>query len=255
MPYTIITGSTKGIGYELAKIYASNGHNLLLVARTQDLLDSQSEELTSKFNIEVKTIVLDLSNIDSASILIKYCQNNSIQVDNLINNAGFGDWTEFKDQQIDKITSMINLNITSLTTLTYSFLDEIISNKGRIMLLASTAAFVAIPKMAVYSATKAYVKSFGLAVNEEIQSTGASITVICPGPTTSDFQAASGLDKSTSHPSNLPTAIEVAQFAYDKTQARTPIAIHGVKNNILIQSLRLLGSQKAGQIAGQNFDN
>jgi uncharacterized protein len=255
MLYTIITGSTKGIGYELANIYASKGHNLLLVARTQDLLDSQLQELVTKYNIDVKTLVLDLSNSDSASILIKYCQNNSIQVDNLINNAGFGDWSEFKDQQIDKITSMINLNITALTTLTYSFLDEIISNKGRIMLLASTAAFVALPKMAVYSATKAYVKSFGLAVNEEIAGSGASITVICPGPTESDFQVVAGLDKSKSLPNKLPTSKEVAEFAYKKTQERTPIAIHGLKNNILMQSLRFMSSQSAGQIAGKGFEN
>jgi uncharacterized protein len=234
MNYTIITGASKGIGRELAIQYAKNGNNLILVARSLPLLEDLKSELILKYNIAIHLLELDLTTDNAINILVNYCTTNNLNIENLVNNAGFGDFSSFKESDINKIKSMLDLNMRVLTELTYVFLKEIIANKGRIMLLASTAAFLPIPGMAVYAATKAYVRSFGVAVNEEIKSTGASITVICPGPTATEFQEVAELDKSKFVSSKLTSAKELAVFAFKKTQQRQVIVTQGLSNAITV---------------------
>jgi uncharacterized protein len=253
MNYTIITGSSKGIGEQLAYIYAKNGHNLVLVARSLELLEALSKKLITDYKVDVRIISLDLNDISSSSQLLGFCKDNNLRIDNLVNNAGLGDFGPLVSQDIDKINSMLSVNITALTNITYLFLQEIVENKGRIVLIASIAAFVAIPNMAVYAATKAYVKSFGIALNDEILSTGASVTVICPGNTKSEFQKVAGLDKLNITADSMPTSQDVAEFTYISAAKRLPIATHGLKNELMMQSLKILSANKAGHLVGSVF--
>ena len=140
MFHTIITGASKGIGKELANVYAQNGNNLILVARSGELLEALKIEILSKYKLDIHILPLDLTQNNCSQILLNYCQDNNLRINNLVNNAGFGDFEYFVDQDLTLINNMISVNITALTDLTYTFLNEIINNKGRIMLIAIESA-------------------------------------------------------------------------------------------------------------------
>jgi uncharacterized protein len=256
MKCTLITGATKGIGKELTYIYASKRHNLLLVSRTNDELISLTNELKNTYpGINVHIIPLDLAQNNSVQFIKSYCINHGLIIDTLINNAGFGDFALFEESQLKKQIDMINLNINALVELTHTFLGSIIENKGRIMLLASTASFTPIPYMSVYAGTKAFVRSFGVALNEEITTKGASVTVICPGATKTNFQDTSNLDNSNYLKFNsMASARDVAWFAYDNTARRSPIATYGFVNNLINLAIRLIPITVFAKIVKKIFE-
>src|SRR5450759_4294399 len=186
----LITGSSSGIGLELARIHAENGGNLVLVARSKNKLDELKEELENKYNVQVYTIGKDLSLPDSARDVYAELGQQNISVDYLINNAGFGDFGFFAESDWNKQEKMINLNITALAHLTRLFLPDMIKRgDGKILNLASTASFQPGPAMSVYFATKAFVLSFSEAVNNEVRDKGVTVTALCPGSTESGFHA------------------------------------------------------------------
>ncbi len=179
----LITWASRGIGKSLAHLHAQDGHNLVLVARSQDDLDVLKQDLIKEYHIIVHTMSIDLSKPDSASWVYEYCKKHDIKIDYLINNAGFGGYGELWKQDWIKHQSMIDLNITTLTHLTYLFLPEMIARKsGKILQVASTAGMIPGPMQAVYHATKAYVLSLSQAVSKELEWTGVTITALCPGP-------------------------------------------------------------------------
>lgn len=238
----LITGASSGIGLELAKLHASKGGNLVLVARNKIILDKLKLELEKQYNISVYTISKDLSDPDAAKEVYNETALHSIPIDYLINNAGFGDFGMFYETDWNKEYKMINLNIIALTQFTKLYLKDMISRKGgKIMNLASTAAFQPGPEMAVYFATKAYVLSFSEAVNNEVHGKGITITALCPGMTKSGFQAAASLEESkTVKGKKLPTSKEVAIYGYDAMMKGKTVAIHGVLNNIIANSVRFM---------------
>jgi uncharacterized protein len=186
----LITGASNGIGLELAKIHASKGDDLVLVARNKTKLDELKTELENQYTIKVYTIGKDLSGFNAAQEVYDETTKQNIQIDYLINNAGFGDFGMFTETDWNKEFQMINLNITTLTQFTKLYLQDMVKRRsGKIMNVASTAAFQSGPTMAVYCATKAYVLSFSEAVNNEVSDQGVTITTLCPGPTESGFQA------------------------------------------------------------------
>lgn len=198
--YTLITGASGGIGYELAVEAATNKKNLILVARTADSLQRIAKQLTELYKVDVIHYVIDLSDIAGVRILIDKITSEKHSVDTLINNAGFGDFGNFDEADLSKNLKMIDLNIATLTHLTHFFLQEMIRMKsGKILNVASIAAFVPGPGMAVYYASKAYVLSFSEALARELKGTGVSVTALCPGPTETGFAAAAGLGKSLMH--------------------------------------------------------
>jgi short-subunit dehydrogenase len=208
----LITGSTSGIGYELAYIHAKQGGNLVLVARSKDKLEQIKKDLENKYKIDVYVIDKDLSIKDSAKSVYDEIIDKNITVDYLINNAGFGDYGFFNERDWGKLERMINLNITALTQLTKLFINDMIKRRdGKIMNVASTAAFQSGPTMAVYYATKAYVLSFSEAINNEVKNSGVIVTTLCPGATQSGFQEAASLQESRLIKGRkLPTSKEVA---------------------------------------------
>jgi uncharacterized protein len=238
----LITGASNGIGLELAKIHASKGGDLVLIARNKSKLDEVKSELERQYGVTVYTIGKDLSAINSAQEVYDETTKQEIQIDYLINNAGFGDFGMFTETDWDKELQMINLNITSLTLFTKLYLKDMIRRRsGKIMNVASTAAFQPGPTMAVYCATKAYVLSFTEAISNEVRDNGITITALCPGATESGFQTAGGLDESELYKGKkLPTAKEVAEYGYRSMIKGKTVSIHGMMNYIMSNSIRFI---------------
>ena len=236
----LITGATSGIGYELAYIHAKQGGNVVLVARSKDKLEQIKKDLENKYKIDVYIIEKDLSIKDSAKDVFDELIKNNITIDYLINNAGFGDYGFFNDSDWGKLERMINLNITALTQLTKLFLKDMIKRRdGKIMNVASTAAFQSGPTMAVYYATKAYVLSFSEAINNEVKNSRVTVTTLCPGATQSGFQEAASLQESRLVKGRkLPTSKEVAEYGYNAMLKGKSVAIHGIVNYLLANSVR-----------------
>lgn len=236
----LITGSSNGIGYELARVHAEKGHNLALVARNKSKLDELKNELEEKHRIQVYVIGKDLSQVGAARDVYDELKQKNISVDYLINNAGFGDFGLFAESDWNKQESMINLNITTLAHFTRLFLPDMIRKKsGKILNVASTASFQPGPTMSVYFATKAFVLSFSEAVNNEVSSHGISVTALCPGATHSGFQASASMqDSKLFEGNNFPTSREVAEYGYKAMMKGKAVAIHGLKNSIMANSVR-----------------
>jgi hypothetical protein len=228
----LITGASSGIGLELAKIFASKGVNLIIVSRNIIELSKLKSELLEKNKIYIEEIIKDLSVPGSAKQVFDEVKSISFDVDYLINNAGFGDYGPFYKSDWAKQERMINLNMLTLTQLTHLFLPEMVKRKsGRIMNVASTAAFQPGPLMSVYYASKAYVLFFSEAIANELEGTGVTVTALCPGPTKSGFQKAANVEHSKMlNADSIPTSKEVAEYGYKAMMKGKRVAIHGIMN-------------------------
>ena len=240
MATALITGASNGIGLELAKVHASKGDNLVLVARNKSKLEVLKTELENQYKVKVYVIDKDLSASNSAKEVYDETTKQKIQIDYLINNAGFGDFGMFVETDWNKELQMINLNITTLTQFTKLYLQDMVKRRsGKIMNVASTAAFQSGPTMAVYYATKAYVLSFSEAVDNEVRDKGITITTLCPGATESGFQAAAAMEESKLvKGKKLPTSKEVAEYGYSSMMKGKTVAIHGMMNWLMANSVR-----------------
>lgn len=242
MATALITGASNGIGLELAKIHAAKGDRLVLVARNKSKLDELKLELEKTYKISVYTIGKDLSAMNASQEVFDETSKQQIQIDYLINNAGFGDFGMFVETDWNKEAQMIQLNITALTQLTKLYLKEMVKrSSGKIMNVASTAAFQSGPTMAVYYATKAYVLSFSEAIDNEVRDKGVTVTALCPGATESGFQAAAAMEESNLVKGRkLPTSKEVAEYGYESMMKGRTVAIHGFMNYLLANSVRFI---------------
>jgi short-subunit dehydrogenase len=242
MATVLITGASNGIGMELAKICAANGHDLVLIARNKSRLDELKVEFEKNYRVRVYTIGKDLSIPDAAQDVYNETMAQHIRVDYLINNAGFGDFGMFAETNWDKEQQMIQLNITALTQFTKLYLRDMIKQGGgKIMNVASTAAFQPGPTMAVYYATKAYVLSFSEAVGNEVSDKGVTITALCPGATESGFQAVAAMEESALVKNKkLPSSAAVAAYGYKAMMKGKAVAIHGTLNYIMANAVRFL---------------
>ncbi len=247
----LITGASSGIGLELAKVHARKGGDLVLVARNKTKLDELKSELENQFKVRVLTIGKDLSALNAAREVYDEVKKQNIQIDYLINNAGFGDYGLFAETDWSKEQQMINLNITALTEFTKLYLPEMVNRgKGKIMNVASTAAFQPGPLMAVYFATKAYVLSFSEAIDNEVHDKGVSVTALCPGATESGFFGAAAMgDSGLVKGKKLPSSQEVAEYGYQAMMNGKTLAVHGLMNYLLVLSGRLAPRSLAVKIA------
>src|SRR5258708_2983332 len=207
MNTTLITGASSGIGEVFARKLAARGNNLLLVARSEDKLINLCNELGRSKSIRAQYVALDLSERDAPARLFGEAQNRGLEIDFLINNAGFGSMGEFTKLDLDHELNMIDLNVRSLVELTHRFLVPMRERKrGSIINVASTAGFQAVPFMATYAATKAFVLSFSEALAEENRPFGIKIMALCPGLTETSFFEAAGIDRPPIP--SIPTAAE-----------------------------------------------
>lgn len=186
--YTLITGASAGIGLELARQLAAKGHNLILVARSQDKLNTLQMELKQQFGIDVLYLLYDLSEPNSAQDLYNEVKEQNYLVTGLINNAGFGDYGNFVEMPLKKDEEMIAVNITALVGLTKLFAADMVkAGKGRVMNVASILSFLPFPYYSVYSATKSFVLAFTETVAAELQGSGVTLTALCPGTVETAF--------------------------------------------------------------------
>lgn len=232
--YTLITGASGGIGYELALQVAADHRNLVLIARSGDKLEKLAEEIRTNYQVDVRTLVSDLSKTKGVEEVFSAISLWQITVDSLINNAGFGYYSDFATSDLNRTMEMIRLNITALTHLTHYFLREMVkSGSGKIMNIASTASFMPGPGMAVYYASKAYVLSFSEALSREVKGTGVTVTALCPGLTDTGFAETAGLSKSKFHILLPPaTAAGVARIGYKAMLKGKTVVVPGFLNQL-----------------------
>lgn len=211
----LVTGASSGIGVELAKYHASKGGDVVLVARREDKLNELKVELENAHGITATVIASDLAQPDAAEKIFAATEAADLQIDILINNAGFGGHGKFHERDLAKDQAMMQVNMVTLVNLTHLYLQGMVSrNSGKILHVASTAAFMPGPLQAVYYATKAFVVSFSQAIAQELEGTNVTSTALCPGTVATGFVAAGDLD-GTKAWDNAATPDSVAKCSYD----------------------------------------
>ena len=236
----LITGGSGGIGLELAKQFAAHGHDLVLTARHRDSLEAIAGTIEGKYAVKVTVIPDDLTDPDAPQRLFDAISAENIDIHFLVNNAGFGLGGEFVDTEMTRELEMIQVNIAALTQLTKLFLPAMVKRKsGKILNLASTAAFQPGPLMSVYYASKAFVLSFSEALDEELRNSGVSVTCLCPGATATQFAATAGVGNSKLFATiGGTTAEQVAQYGYDALMRGERVAVVGMRNRIMVTAER-----------------
>ena len=239
-PVALVTGASAGIGVELARVFAAHGHELVLVARRQDRLQALADEIAASGRPRPTVLTLDLERRDAVATLAAELSARGLEPAIVVNNAGFGlsgfAATLSRDEQL----GMIDLNARALTELSLTFVDSVARHRGGILNVASVAAFLPGPGMAVYYASKAYVLSFSEALHRELAGRGIKVTALCPGPVPTEFQARSGMQSpSVAKILELP-ANRVAQIGYDGLMRGKRVVVAGAGNRILVFLLRLI---------------
>ena len=240
MTTAVITGASSGIGLEIARQFAKHKHNVTLVARREDLLNKIADELREKYKVQVHVLAKDLSDIKQVDEVYSFTTFHKLQVKYLVNNAGFGDYAFFEAATWEKLAAMIDVNVKALTRLSWLYVKDMIKNEtGKIMNVASTAAFQPGPLMAVYFATKSYVLSLSEAMANELEGKKVTVTALCPGPTESEFQKVADQQNSKIIKNkNLPSSKDVAAYGYESMMKGKTVAIHGAMNYLMAQSSR-----------------
>jgi uncharacterized protein len=238
----LITGATSGIGLELATIFAKDGIDLALVARNKTDLEKIKNTLEKVYNVSVFVYPCDLAKADAAQQVYEVMCNEGLTINYLVNNAGFGDYSEFIDSDAGKNYDMMLLNMVTLTELTHLFLPNMKDDGfGRVLNVASTAAFQPGPLMSVYYATKAYVLSFSEGISEELRGTGVTVTALCPGPTETKFQKAAKMESSKLFKTiSVMDPQTVAQTGYEAMKYGDVIVIPGFANKIFTILIRFI---------------
>ncbi|HSX41066.1 MAG TPA: SDR family oxidoreductase [Candidatus Saccharimonadales bacterium] len=236
----LITGASGGIGLELATICAEHGHDLVLVARSHERLGAIAADLRHVYNINVLSIEQDLAKKGAAAKIMQELEDNKIELEILINNAGFGHREAIADADIKRGLDMIQVNAAVLTELTALVVSGMVKRgNGRVLNVASTAAFAPGPFMAVYHATKAYVLSFSQAIHQELKGSGVIVTALCPGPTVTHWAASAGVNVAKFN-ARAMSAHEVAKEGYGAMMAGRRVVIAGGKNKWRIGLLRFV---------------
>ena len=249
MNTTLITGASSGIGAAFARKLAARGRNVLLVARSEDKLIALCNELGRLTSIRAQYVTLDLEQPDAAAQLLEETQNRGLEIDMLINNAGFGSMGDFVKLDLSRELEMIQLNIRALVDLTHRFILPMRERKsGTILNVASTAAFQPVPFMATYAATKAFVLSFSEALAEENRKYGIHVMALCPGVTETNFFAAAQIDRPPLR--TVQTAEEVVDTALRALVRQKPTVISGWTNWLTVAAERLVPRSVVAKVAG-----
>lgn len=247
----LITGASGGLGYEFAKLFAKDKYDLVLVARNKEKLTETAKELKNiNDNIFIKIIPEDLSDPTTPQKIYDELKTDGITIEVLVNNAGFATYGNFYELDEKKEMEEIEVNVKTLTHLTRLFLPDMVERKyGKILNIASVAAFQPGPFMAVYYATKAYVLHFSEAIAEELKGTGVTVTVLCPGPTKTGFQNRAGMQKVKSFTAHTMNAQTVAKIGYEGLMKEKRIVVPGLRNTIMSQAYRIVPRSLVTRVA------
>jgi hypothetical protein len=234
----LITGASAGIGRELARCFAADGHDLVLVARRLPELQALCAELEQRHPIKARAVACDLGSPSALAELLG--EVRGLELAYLVNNAGFGTCGSFAELAAEREAAMVELNVSAVLRLTRAVLPQMLARRsGRILNLGSTAGFQPGPYMATYYATKAFVNSFSEALTYELRGTGVSVTLSCPGPTETEFGDVSGVNKTRLFKLGAAPAASVAKQAYRAMLRGRPVVVHGLLNWLGVQLLRV----------------
>ena len=239
-PVTLITGASAGIGSALARIYASNGHEVMLVARRADRLAVLADEIAGRGHRRPLVAAVDLQARDAVARIGEQMASLGVEPEIVVNNAGFGLLGPAASLDCDEQLAMIDLNVRALTELSLAWIDILKRRKGGILNVGSVAGFLPGPGMAVYYATKAYVLSFSQALHHELKPFGVRVTVLCPGPVPTEFQARAGVSSATFPRLLARSAERVADEGYRGLQAGRAVVVPGGPNKVVTVLARLL---------------
>jgi uncharacterized protein len=236
----LITGASGGIGYALSKLFAAEGYRLVLVARSAQKLNEIAADFSKTYGVSVTVLASDLCDPKAPEAIFAALQAQAIQVNVLVNNAGFGACAPFAQADLAEVLDMVQLNVVALTHLTRLFLPGMVARgAGRILNVGSTGSFAPCPLMAAYGATKAYVLSFSEALAEELRGTGVSVTALCPGVTLTGFDQRANTTHTRLHRGALMSAEQVAAIGFQALKRGTPVVVPGLFNWLLAFSIRL----------------
>jgi short-subunit dehydrogenase len=244
--YALVTGASSGIGYELAKLLAADGYNLILVSRTQEDLERVSTELQAAHGVLVRVIAKDLFYPGNAMELTDEVRELGVQIEILVNDAGQGQYGPFIDNDLNRQLDIIHLNIESLVVLTHYYLKEMVGRAtGRILNLASIAGKTPGPFQAVYHGTKAFVHSFTEAIRSEVKDTGVTVTSLLPGATDTDFFNKAQMQESKMvKEGELGDAAKVAKDGYEALMSGKDMVISGFKNKMTVAMADVMPDEK-----------
>lgn len=228
----MVTGASAGIGVDLAECFARDGYDLILTARSEGALNEVAQRLAGAHGVNTTVIAQDLGAIGGGTALANNIGMRNLNVDVLVNNAGYGHAGALTSSDLPTQLGMIDLNVRALVELTYLFWDKMLANKrGGVLNVASTAAFQPGPLMANYYASKAYVLSFSEAIWEEARGTGVRVSCLCPGPTESKFRERAGTGKTRlAKASKVMSSASVARMGYDAWKRNQPVKVTGARN-------------------------
>ncbi|NLX03762.1 MAG: SDR family oxidoreductase [Phycisphaerae bacterium] len=246
----LVTGASSGIGYELTRCFARDGYDLVLLARQVEALEKTAEEMHREFEVETRVLARDLSDPAASRQVHDRLAGDGVEIDVLVNNAGLGTYGRFAQTDLEKELAMIQVNVTALTGLSKLFLRDMLGRgRGRILNVGSMAGFQPGPLMAVYYATKAYVLSLTQALANEIAGSGVTVSVLCPGPTETDFTRRAGTGKvAMFQSSRAMDARTVARIGYRGLMRGKTIIIPKGGDRLLIQLERLLPRKTVTEI-------
>lgn len=236
----LITGASSGLGVEFARLFAQDGHPVVLVARRKDRLEALAAELQAKHGIIAYAVAEDLRDPEAPDRIERRLAELNVAVIYLVNNAGFGLNGPVASLDHKQQLALVQVNITALVSLTRLFLPAMVARgAGRILNVGSTAGFQPGPFMAAYYASKAFVNSFTEALSYELKGTGVTATVSCPGATQTEFSTVAGSHSSRLFRMSTSTAEDVAREAYQAMHAGRPMIVHGARNKFATASLRI----------------
>jgi short-subunit dehydrogenase len=239
-PVVLITGASSGIGAALARVFAAHGHELVLVARRQDRLNALADEIAAAGRSRPTVLAADLERRDAASVIAAELSAKAMEPAVVVNNAGFGLSGAAAAVNRDEQLAMVDVNVRALTELSLMFVDSLTRHRGGILNVASLAAFLPGPGMAVYYASKAYVLSFSEALHRELSDRGVRVTTLCPGPVPTEFQARSGMQLNPAARALELSAERVAQIGYDAFMRGKRVVVAGINNRIAVSLMRLV---------------
>lgn len=236
----LITGASSGIGWEFAKIFAQENYDIIITARREDRLKELKIKLDRQYQVNVTAFKCDLTQPDASNDIYQFTKNQGVDIDVLVNNAGFGRFGEFVESDMNVMADMVQVNITALMELTRLFAKDMVQRKsGDVLNVSSMASFAPGPLMSVYFATKAFVTSFSEALSVELQNTGVRVSILCPGPVISEFQRVAYDENSAiTKKRKIPTSEETARYGYEAMKRGELIAIPVFKNRLLAWGVR-----------------
>ncbi|MFN8601784.1 MAG: SDR family oxidoreductase [Candidatus Binatia bacterium] len=236
----LVTGASAGLGRDYARLFAADGHDVVLVARRRERLEELAREIGAKNGVQTHVLPLDLGDREAPRRCAEELRARGVAIDFLVNNAGLGTNGAFAESDPAKQLEMIQVNVTTLVELTRLLLPDMIARKrGRVLNVGSTAGFQAGPFMAVYYASKAFVNSFSEALAYELDGTGVTVTVSCPGATETEFAGHAGNDSSLLFKLGAADSMSVAREGYAAMMAGRRMVVHGVTNRLGVQALRV----------------